>query len=78
MKTNEDRIQKIFTLGKEHFGGVKHVSVKLTNHEHWVANIAFESGSSVDNIMEVGIDATEALRNLKKRMMKIKTRYGVV
>jgi len=74
-KTNEDRIQSIYDLAKEHFGEVRFVGIKLHDKIGWVAKIQFDE---FESLIAEGSDATEALKNLKKRVKKIVHRYNLV
>ncbi|MEA2028972.1 MAG: hypothetical protein U9N49_08350 [Campylobacterota bacterium] len=74
-KTNEDRIKSIYDLAKEHFGEVRFVGIKLHDKIGWVAKIQFDE---FESLIAEGSDATEALKNLKKRVKKIVHRYNLV
>ncbi|MBN2826265.1 MAG: hypothetical protein JXQ76_13120 [Campylobacterales bacterium] len=74
-KTNEDRIEAIYKLAKEHFGEVRFVGIKLHDKIGWVAKIQFDE---FESLVAEGDDATDALKNLKKRVKKIVHRYNMV
>ncbi|KIM10008.1 MAG: hypothetical protein KU38_08465 [Sulfurovum sp. FS08-3] len=74
-KTNEDRIEAIYKLAKEHFGEVRFVGIKLHDKMGWVAKIQFDE---FESLVAEGESATEALKDLKKRVKKIVHRYNMV
>ncbi|MBN2825386.1 MAG: hypothetical protein JXQ76_08690 [Campylobacterales bacterium] len=74
-KSNEDRIEAIYKLAKEHFGEVRFVGIKLHDKIGWVAKIQFDE---FESLVAEGDDATDALKNLKKRVKKIVHRYNMV
>lgn len=78
IKTNEQRIARILEIASGHFGEVKHVSLKFNSRGNWVASIKFNENTFVEDMMEIGDDATEVLKKLKNRIKKIKRRYGSV
>ncbi|MBD3789290.1 MAG: hypothetical protein IE885_02800 [Campylobacterales bacterium] len=75
VKTIEERIERIYQMAKEHFGEVRFVGVKLHNKIGWVAKIQFDE---FESLIAEGENATEALRNLRKRLKKIIDRYNMV
>ena len=74
-KTNSQRIESIYNMAKEHFGEVRFVGIKLHDKLGWIAKIQFDN---YESLVEEGENATEALRNLKKRVKKIINRYNKV
>lgn len=74
-KTLENRIERIHSLAKAHFGEVRFVGIKLHTKIGWVAKIQFDE---FDSLIAEGEDAEEALKNLRKRLKKIIDRYNMV
>ncbi len=74
-KTNAERIESIYNMAKEHFGEIRFVGIKLHDKLGWIAKIQFDN---YESLVEEGEDATDALRNLKKRVKKIINRYNKV
>jgi len=74
-KTNEDRIETIYNLAKEHFGEVRFVGIKLHDKIGWIAKIQFDE---FESLVAEGESSTDALKNLKKRVKKIVHRYNMV
>ncbi|MEA3490480.1 MAG: hypothetical protein U9R27_01120 [Campylobacterota bacterium] len=75
VKTLDQRIERITREAKAHFGEVRFVGVKLQNRIGWVAKIQFDA---FDNLVAEGETATDALKNLRKRIKKIIDRYNMV
>lgn len=75
LKTIEERIETIFAMAKEHFGEVRFVGIKMHDKIGWVAKIQFDE---FESLVTEGEDATQALKNLRKRLKKIIDRYNMV
>ena len=75
-KTNSQRIERIFSLCKDHFGDVRFVGVKYHAKMGWISKVQFNG--DYENLVAEGKDATDALRNLKNRVKKIIRRYNSV
>jgi len=74
-KTIDERIERIYKLAKEHFGEVRFVGIKKHTKIGWVAKIQFDE---FESLIAEGIDATDALKKLRKRLRKIIERYNMV
>jgi uncharacterized protein (DUF934 family) len=74
-KTIDQRIERIYREAKEHFGEVRFVGIKLHDKIGWVAKIQFDQ---FESLVAEGEDATQALKNLRKRVKKIIERYNLV
>ncbi len=74
-KTIEQRIERIHKMAKEHFGEVRFVGIKLHDRIGWIAKIQFDE---FESLIAEGEDATEALKNLRKRLKTIIARYNMV
>ena len=74
-KTLDERIDRIYKMAKDHYGEVRFVGIKRHTKIGWVAKIQFDE---FDSLMAEGIDAIDALKNLRKRMKKIIDRYNMV
>ncbi|SHO80669.1 hypothetical protein MNB_SV-15-717 [hydrothermal vent metagenome] len=74
-RTLQDRIERIHKMAKEHFGEVRFVGIKFHDKIGWVAKIQFDE---FDSLIAEGEDATNALKNLRKRVKKIIERYNMV
>ncbi|HIP61538.1 MAG TPA: hypothetical protein EYG98_03185 [Sulfurovum sp.] len=75
LKTIDQRIDRIYKIAKEHFGEVRFVGIKRHTKIGWVAKIQFDD---FESLMAEGISATDALRELRKRLKKIVDRYNTV
>ncbi len=75
VKTVDDRIERIYNIAKEHFGEVRFVGIKKHTKIGWVAKIQFDE---FESLVSEGKDATDALKNLRKRLKKIIDRYNMV
>lgn len=75
VKTLDERIDRIYKMAKEHYGEVRFVGIKRHTKIGWVAKIQFDE---FDSLMAEGEDATDALKNLRKRVKKIIDRYNMV
>jgi len=75
LKTIEDRIEIIYAMAREHYGEVRFVGIKKHDKIGWVAKIQFDE---FDSLVTEGEDATQALKNLRKRLKKIIDRYNIV
>jgi hypothetical protein len=71
----DDRIERIYKLAKEHFGEVRFVGIKKHTKIGWVAKIQFDE---FESLIAEGVDATDALKKLRKRLRKIIDRYNMV
>ncbi len=78
VKTNSDRILRIYEMCQEHFGNVRFVGVKFHGKIGWIAKVQLEDNDDFGNLTADGDDATDALRNLKNRVKKIIKRYNTV
>jgi hypothetical protein len=74
-KTIDQRIERIYRLAKEHFGEVRFVGIKKHTKIGWVAKIQFDE---FESLIAEGVDATDALKKLRKRLRKIIDRYNMV
>ena len=74
-KTLEERIDRICKMAEEHYGEVRFVVIKRHTKIGWVAKIQFDS---FDSLVAEGKNATDALKNLRKRLKKIIDRYHMV
>jgi hypothetical protein len=74
-KKIDDRIERIYKLAKEHFGEVRFVGIKKHTKIGWVAKIQFDD---FESLIAEGVDATDALKKLRKRLRKIIDRYNMV
>lgn len=74
-KTIDERIERIYKMAKEHYGEVRFVGIKLHTKIGWIAKIQFDE---FESLIAEGETATEALRNLRKRLKKIIDRYNMV
>jgi hypothetical protein len=74
-KTIDQRIERIYKLAKEHFGEVRFVGIKKHTKIGWVAKIQFDE---FESLIAEGVDATDALKKLRKRLRKIIDRYNMV
>lgn len=74
-KTLDERINRIYKTAKDHYGEVRFVGIKRHTKIGWVAKIQFDE---FDSLMAEGIDAVDALKNLRKRLKKIIDRYNMV
>ena len=74
-KTLEERIDRIYKMAKEHFGEVRFVGIKKHTKIGWVAKIQFDE---FESLVAEGVDATDALKKLRKRLRKIIERYNMV
>ena len=75
IKTLDERIERIYKMAKEHFGEVRFVGIKRHTKIGWVAKIQFDE---FDSLMAEGVDAVDALKNLRKRIKNIVDRYNMV
>ncbi|WP_295419477.1 hypothetical protein [Sulfurovum sp.] len=75
LKTIDERIERIYRLAKEHFGEVRFVGIKKHTKIGWVAKIQFDE---FESLIAEGVDATDALKKLRKRLRKIIDRYNMV
>jgi len=75
VKTVEDRIARLLRETREHFGEVRFVGVKLHDKIGWVAKIQFDE---FESLVAEGEDAISAVKNLRKRVKKIVSRYNTV
>jgi len=75
VKSIDERIDRIYTEAEDHYGEVRFVGIKKHNKIGWVAKIQFDS---FDSLAVEGKDATSALKNLRKRLKKIISRYNMV
>jgi hypothetical protein len=71
----DNRIERIYKLAKEHFGEVRFVGIKKHTKIGWVAKIQFDE---FESLIAEGVDATDALKKLRKRLRKIIDRYNMV
>ena len=82
VKTNTERIKRIFDITEDHFGKgtVKFVGLKFEPKYGFVAKVQFyKSNNNVfKNIFENSEDSTKALKKLKNRIKKIINRYNYV
>ena len=74
-RTTQERIERIHKMAKGHFGEVRFVGIKFHDKIGWVAKIQFDE---FDSLVAEGEDATDALKNLRKRVKKIIERYNMV
>lgn len=74
-KSIEQRIEKIHKMAFEHFGEVRFVGIELHHKIGWVAKVQFDQ---FESLVAEGEDGTEALKNLRKRLKAIITRYNMV
>ena len=74
-KTDEERIEAIYKLAKDHFGDIRFVGIKYQSKIGWLAKIKF---NEFESLIDSGETSTDALRNLKKRVKKIIKRYNTV
>jgi hypothetical protein len=74
-KNIDERIERIYKLAKEHFGEVRFVGIKKHTKIGWVAKIQFDE---FESLIAEGVDATDALKKLRKRLRKIIDRYNMV
>lgn len=74
-KTLDQRIDRIYKMAKGHFGEVRFVGIKRHTKIGWVAKIQFDE---FDSLIAEGENASDALRNLRKRLRKIIDRYNMV
>ncbi len=74
-KTLDQRIERIYRMAKGHFGEVRFVGIKLHTKIGWVAKIQFDA---FESLVAEGDTATDALKNLRKRIKKIIDRYNMV
>ncbi|SFV66429.1 hypothetical protein MNB_SV-13-1118 [hydrothermal vent metagenome] len=75
VKTLDERIDRIYKMAKDHYGEVRFVGIKRHTKIGWVAKIQFDE---FDSLMAEGVDAIDALKNLRKRLKKIIDRYNMV
>ncbi len=75
IKSIDQRIDRIYKTAKEHFGEVRFVGIKRHTKIGWVAKIQFDD---FESLMAEGVSATDALRELRKRLKKIVDRYNMV
>ncbi|MCD6653768.1 MAG: hypothetical protein LT067_03215 [Sulfurovum sp.] len=75
IKTIDERIERIYKMAKEHYGEVRFVGIKLHTKIGWIAKIQFDE---FESLIAEGETATEALKNLRKRLKKIIDRYNMV
>jgi hypothetical protein len=75
VKTLDQRIERIYKLAQEHYGEVRFVGIKKHTKIGWVAKIQFDA---FESLIAEGESATDALKNLRKRVKKIIDRYNMV
>ncbi|MEY3090160.1 MAG: hypothetical protein RL113_476 [Pseudomonadota bacterium] len=75
VKTLDQRIERIYNMAIEHFGEVRFVGIKKHTKIGWVAKIQFDE---FESLVAEGEDATNALKNLRKRLERIIDRYNRV
>ncbi|MEY3002766.1 MAG: hypothetical protein RLZZ428_1141 [Pseudomonadota bacterium] len=75
VKTIDQRIERIYKMAIEHFGEVRFVGIKKHTKIGWVAKIQFDE---FESLVAEGDDATNALKNLRKRLERIIDRYNRV
>ncbi|MEA2047611.1 MAG: hypothetical protein U9O64_04100 [Campylobacterota bacterium] len=75
VKTLDERIDRIYKMAKEHYGEVRFVGIKRHTKIGWVAKIQFDE---FESLVAEGEDAVSALKNLRKRLLKIIDRYNMV
>jgi len=75
VKTLDERIERIYKMAKEHYGEVRFVGIKKHTKIGWVAKIQFDA---FESLIAEGESATDALKNLRKRVKKIIDRYNMV
>jgi len=75
VKTLDERIDRIYSIAKAHYGEVRFVGIKRHTKIGWVAKIQFDE---FDSLMAEGESAVDALKNLRKRLKKIIDRYNMV
>jgi len=73
--TIDQRIDRIYKMAKSHFGEVRFVGIKRHTKIGWIAKIQFDE---FESLVAEGVDATDALRQLRKRLKKIIDRYNLV
>jgi uncharacterized protein YegL len=74
----EQVISKIYSISTNHFGDVKFVGIKYQTNIGWIAKIQFVDNKYFNNLTAEGDTSLAALKNLKKRIKKIISRYNVI
>jgi len=75
VKTNEEKIEKIYNICENHFGGVRAVSVKF--NKKWKVKVQFDY-KCFNSLTAEGKTLDEALEILKDNIKKIIRRYNFV
>ena len=74
-KTLDERIEQVYKLAEEHFGGIRFAGIKKHTKIGWIAKVQFDE---FESLMAEGATAEEAVKNLRKRLKKIIDRYHMV
>ncbi len=75
VKSIDERLERLKREAKGHFGEIRFVGIKLHDKIGWVAKIQFDE---FESLVAEGETAIDAIKNLRKRVLKIINRYNAV